>query len=56
MHDGSLASLEKVVDFYNRGGRPNPLLDTELRPLALTVPEKRQIVAFLRALSGVITR
>lgn len=56
MHDGSLASLDQVVDFYDRGGRPNPLLDPELRPLRLTAPEKRQLTAFLGALSGVVTR
>ena len=27
MHDGSLATLEDVVDHYDRGGRPNPFLD-----------------------------
>lgn len=55
MHDGSLASLEEVVDFYDRGGRPNPLLDPELRPLRLTAAEKQQLIAFLRAVSGVVT-
>jgi proteic killer suppression protein len=32
MHDGSLATLEEVVDFYSGGGRPNPSLDPEIRP------------------------
>src|SRR5262249_17108237 len=27
MHDGSLKSLEEVVEFYNRGGGANPNLD-----------------------------
>ncbi len=27
MHDGSMATLEEVVDFYDRGGEPNPWLD-----------------------------
>jgi cytochrome c peroxidase len=26
MHDGSLATLEEVVEFYDRGGRANPNL------------------------------
>ncbi|HEY6656539.1 MAG TPA: hypothetical protein VI038_06890, partial [Methyloceanibacter sp.] len=26
MHDGSLATLEDVIDFYDAGGRPNPFL------------------------------
>jgi cytochrome c peroxidase len=52
MHDGSLASLEEVVDYYNRGGRPNPALDPDVHPLDLTDDAKRGLVAFLRALSG----
>jgi cytochrome c peroxidase len=52
MHDGSLATLEDVVEFYNRGGTSNPHLDRELRPLDLSAEEKRALVAFLRTLSG----
>jgi len=52
MHDGSLATLEAVVDFYSEGGRPNPSLDPELRPRDFTIEEKRALVAFLRALTG----
>ncbi len=40
MHDGSLATLEEVIEFYNRGGNPNPHLDPELRPLHLKEQEK----------------
>ncbi len=54
MHDGSLATLEEVVDFYDRGGEPNPGLDPDVRPLRLTALEKQQVVTFLRALSGEI--
>jgi cytochrome c peroxidase len=32
MHDGSLATLEAVVEFYSGGGRPNPTVDPEIRP------------------------
>ena len=52
MHDGSKATLEDVVNFYDDGGRPNPNLDIEIRPLDLTVEEKRALVSFLRSLSG----
>jgi len=52
MHDGSLATLEEVVEFYDRGGNPNPNLDPEIRPLRLTEHEKRQLLGFLRALTG----
>jgi cytochrome c peroxidase len=54
MHDGSLASLEDVIEFYDAGGRANPLVDSELRPLKLTPLEKASLVAFLRSLSGTI--
>jgi cytochrome c peroxidase len=55
MHDGTLPTLDEVVDFYDRGGNGNPSLDAELRPLALTASEKRSLVAFLRALSGTVS-
>ena len=56
MHDGSLASLEVVVDYYDRGGNRHALLDPELRPLGLSELEKSALVAFLHALSGDVTR
>ena len=52
MHDGSLATLEAVVDFYDRGGGSNPNLDREIKPLRLTVGEKRSLIAFLRTLTS----
>jgi cytochrome c peroxidase len=52
MHDGSLASLDDVVDFYARGGVPNPGLDPRIRPLALSDAERKDLVAFLEALTG----
>ena len=55
MHDGSLATLEDVVDFYTDGGRQNPYLDRELRPLRLTEDEKAALVAFLRSLTGAVS-
>jgi cytochrome c peroxidase len=54
MHDGSLAKLEDVVDFYVRGGRPNPNLDREIAPRSLTRSDKQDLVAFLRSLSGTV--
>jgi cytochrome c peroxidase len=52
MHNGAFGTLKEVVDFYNRGGVPNPLLDPLIRPLGLTDSEIRQIVAFLGSLTG----
>jgi cytochrome c peroxidase len=54
MHDGSIAALEDVIAFYDRGGHPNPHLDAELKPLNLSADEKRALLAFLRSLSGTI--
>jgi cytochrome c peroxidase len=50
MHDGSIGTLEKVVDFYDAGGGANPNLDPRLEPLGLTDEEKAALVAFLKAL------
>jgi cytochrome c peroxidase len=55
MHDGSLATLADVVDFYNNGGRPNPNLFPIIRPLGLTPEEKQALVKFMEALSGDVT-
>jgi len=55
MHDGSLKTLDDVVGFYSDGGRPNPWLDAEIRPLALSIDEKRALIAFLDSLSGTIS-
>jgi cytochrome c peroxidase len=52
MHDGSLATLRDVVDFYDRGGNVNPGLDPLMMPLFLTEREKQDLVAFMRSLTG----
>jgi cytochrome c peroxidase len=52
MHDGSLATLEDVIDFYSDGGRPNPYIDPEMRPRDFGADEKRALGAFLRSLTG----
>ena len=52
MHDGSEATLEEVVDFYNKGGESNPHLDTRMQPLNLTGQEKADLVSFMKALDG----
>ena len=53
MHDGSLATLEEVIEYYDRGGNQNPGLDSDIRPLRLTVAEKQSLIALLRSLSGI---
>jgi cytochrome c peroxidase len=53
MHDGSLATLRDVVDFYDMGGIQNPQLDDFMMPLFLTERNKEDLVAFMRSLTGV---
>ena len=52
MHDGSLATLEQVIEFFDKGGHPNPGLNPDIKPLGLSVDEKRDLVSFLGALNG----
>jgi cytochrome c peroxidase len=52
MHDGSVPTLEAVVDFYSNGGRANPLLDAEIKPVRLTPEEQRDLLAFLATLGS----
>lgn len=52
MHDGSIRTLEDVVDFYARGGIRNPNIDVTITPLSLTIAERADLVAFLRSLTS----
>ena len=51
MHDGSLATLEEVVEFYRKGGHPNAQLDPHMAPIEMSDADATNLVAFLRALS-----
>jgi cytochrome c peroxidase len=49
MHNGRFATLEEVVEFYNRGGDFDaPNKDPRVRPLNLTNQQKADLVAFLK--------
>ncbi len=64
MHDGSLASLEEVVAFYNQGGgavpsvspakspAKSPVKSPLLKPLNLSTEDQRALVAFLKSLDS----
>ncbi len=52
MHDGSLPTLEAVIDFYDRGGIDNPGRSALLAPLSLTADERGVLLAFLKSLTG----
>jgi cytochrome c peroxidase len=51
MHDGSLPSLDAVLDHYVRGGRNNPHQDVRIRPLSLSPAERSELLAFLDSLT-----
>jgi len=55
MHDGSMATLEQVVDHYDRGGVDRPSRSDLMQPLHLTAQEKSELVAFLKTLSSNLT-
>ncbi|MDA0833849.1 MAG: c-type cytochrome [Planctomycetota bacterium] len=48
MHDGSLKTLEEVVEHYNKGGIANPQLDEEIFELKLSDEEKADLLTFLK--------
>ena len=48
MHNGAFETLDQVVDFYDKGGGKGA---EKLKPLGLTDQEKKDLVAFLEALS-----
>jgi cytochrome c peroxidase len=52
MHDGSLKTLEEVIDYYDKGGIKNKNLHPLMRPLNLSSDDKKALVTFLKALSG----
>ncbi|WP_404337953.1 cytochrome-c peroxidase [Sphingomonas sp. MMS12-HWE2-04] len=52
MHDGSIATLRGVIDYFDRGGGDGPGRDARLSALHLSEQDKRDIEAFLIALTG----
>jgi uncharacterized protein (TIGR03437 family) len=52
-HDGGQASLEQVIEFYNRGGdfAPNASNGPNVRALSLSARDQADMVAFMKALS-----
>jgi cytochrome c peroxidase len=52
MHDGSIPTLEAVIDLYDRGGIARPSRSELISPLALTSEEKADLVEFLKTLTS----
>ncbi|MDO8365154.1 MAG: cytochrome c peroxidase [Saprospiraceae bacterium] len=51
MHDGSLTTLEAVIDHYHTGGKSHPNKSALLKPFSLTGQERADLLAFLRSLT-----
>ncbi|MGB0431423.1 MAG: cytochrome-c peroxidase [Bacteroidia bacterium] len=51
MHDGSMATLDEVIDHYNNGGENHFNKSELLKPLGLSENEKAQLIAFLQSLT-----
>jgi cytochrome c peroxidase len=47
MHDGSLKTLEEVVEHYAKGGTKNDTLDEEIYELKLNADEKKDLILFM---------
>lgn len=52
MHDGSLDTLEEVVEHYAKGGTKNKWLSDKMTPIKMTPQEKLDLVEFMRACTG----
>jgi cytochrome c peroxidase len=52
MHDGSIATLEALIDLYDRGGIARPSRSELIFPLGLSRQEKADLIAFLHTLNG----
>ena len=52
MHDGSVPTLQAVIDLYNKGGIARPSRAKEIKPLDLSEDEKADLIAFLEALTS----
>lgn len=51
MHDGSLPTLEAVIEQYDAGGRGDPTTDPLIKPMALSKEEKADLLEFLHSLT-----
>ena len=52
MHDGSMKTLEEVIEHYDKGGDKNPFIDAKIFPLHLTQQEKADLLAFMKSLTS----
>ncbi|MFT4665017.1 MAG: cytochrome c peroxidase [Polaribacter sp.] len=51
MHDGSLQTLEEVIEHYQSGGKNHPHKNEFIQPLTLSEKEKDDLIQFLKSLT-----
>lgn len=51
MHDGSIPSLDAVIDHYQSGGKQHPNKSAILKPFSLSIEERGDLLAFLKCLT-----
>ena len=56
MHDGRYATLDAVIDHYDRGGDQTENQDARIKPLGLSTQEKADLKAFLLSLWGALPK
>jgi cytochrome c peroxidase len=52
MHDGSVPTLEAVMDHYREGGVDRPSRSAQMKPIALSKQEQADVIAFMRTLTS----
>lgn len=52
MHNGSMKTMEEVLDHYEKGGEIRPSLSPEMKPVKLSRQEKDDLLAFWETLTG----
>jgi cytochrome c peroxidase len=52
MHDGSLATLEAVIEHYDGGGVERSSRSDLMKPLGLSAQEKSDLIVFLQSLTS----
>lgn len=53
MHDGSMTTLDEVIEHYNSGGKQHINKSDRIVPLNLTNQEKEDLIAFLKSLTDI---
>jgi cytochrome c peroxidase len=51
MHDGSIQTLDEVIEHYMGGGFDHPNKDSRIQPFLITQDEKLALIAFLKSLT-----